>query len=717
MKKYLLTLLMVCSSVISIFAQQQIVVHNGGNVMYESSTTNVDSIKFQNNYLIFNHPASSVNFPVISIDSITFEASAAAPDAIYIIYNNEDVTIINPYASQGIAITANDGHVTSTSVIALPDIEYNILGSSSDGSLALSSEQPVRLILSNLTLVNPAGSAFSITGEMISTIHLSPGTVNTLSDGSSSTANATLTAEDGILFTGSGTLNITGVKKHAVSTGTFIEIQNGKFIIPAAASDGFNTDEFVLENGTVTIQSDGDGIDAGETVVINGGNLTITSTANDVKAIKGKNGGITINGGVTDLTVSGNQSKGLSTSSDITINGGALSITASGTAVLEASGSGYDPSYCTGIKADGNILISEGTVHIECTSSNKGGKGISADGDITISGGTITVSTAGNGETYTNETGTPDAYTSCAIKSDLNISLLGGTITCTSTGTGGKGISADGTLTIGSANAANENLALSVTTTGNRIYVSGTGENADYANPKAVKSEGDLTVNSGVITISCTQSEEGGEGLESKATLTINGGEIDINTYDDCINASSHIAITGGRTHCKSRGNDGIDSNGTITVSGGLTMAKGTGNPEAGFDCDNNTFAVNGGIVLGTGGSTSNPTASASSSYSVKYTNATPETAICIKNSNGDAVLMFQLPEMTTTGGGPGGPGGSSGMTVLFSDPVLAPGTYTLHKGGTITGGTNFNGYYTGATYSGGTSSTFTISSKLTTIN
>lgn len=706
-------------SVIAVTAQQQIHVHNSGNVMYQTTTGDVGSIKFQNNNLFFNYPASTVNFPVASIDSITFTASSSGPDAIYIIYNNDDVTIINPYASQGITITATAGHVISTSTIATPGIVYNILGNSGNGSLMLSSEQAVQLVLSNLTLTNPAGAAFSISGAMTTTVFLSAGTVNTLSDGAASTANATLLAAEELVIDGGGTLSVTGLKKHAVASGTIIRVENGTITIPSAVSDGFNSTEFIQQSGSISIQSGSDGIDASETATINGGSLTIVSTTNDVKAIKGKTGGIVINDGTIDLTVSGAQSKGLSTDADVVINGGNLTITASGDLVLETSGSGFDPSYCTGIKTKGKIIINDGTIDIICTATNKGGKGLSADGNIVINGGDLQVTTAGNGATYTDETGVLDAYTACAIKSDAHISLLGGNINCSSSGTGGKGISADSTLTIGILNAADNNLVIHVATSGNRIYVSGTGENADYANPKAIKSEGNLTVNSGIITVNCTQTQEGSEGMESKATLTINGGDISITTYDDCINAANHIQINGGKTFCKSNGNDGIDSNGTITITGGLTIAQGIGNPECGFDCDNNTFRLDGGVVVGTGGSTSTPS-TASTDYSLKYTGATSGAAICIKKSSGDVVLMYQLPTLTTNGGGggPGGPGGGgNGMTLLFSDPNLAPGTYTLQSGGTITGGTNFNGYTTGGTYTGGTTTSFTISSKVTTIN
>ena len=116
--------------------------------------------------------------------------------------------------------------------------------------------------------------------------------------------------------------------------------------------------------------------------------------------------------------------------------------------------------------------------------------------------------------------------------------------------------------------------------------------------------------------------------------------------------------------------------------------------------------------MVGTGGNTSNPTTGVSTQNSLKLS-ITPNQNICIKNAANQTILIYALPALT----GGGGPGGNNKMVMLFSDPAFVNGTYTIQYGGTISGGTNFNGYYTGATYSGGSSQTFTVSAKYTTVN
>jgi hypothetical protein len=76
--------------------------------------------------------------------------------------------------------------------------------------------------------------------------------------------------------------------------------------------------------------------------------------------------------------------------------------------------------------------------------------------------------------------------------------------------------------------------------------------------------------------------------------------------------------------------------------------------------------------------------------------------AIGIKNAAGETLLLFNIPMIA------GAVTGSS-VTITFSDPRLASGSYTLLSGGSISGGTTVNGYNTGGTYSGGTSKGFTL--------
>ena len=163
------------------------------------------------------------------------------------------------------------------------------------------------------------------------------------------------------------------------------------------------------------------------------------------------------------------------------------------------------------------------------------GKGVKRDYDIVIDGGKFDIETSGNAEYDATEADTSSA---AGLKSDTHIEINNGELKFKSTGTGGKGINCDGSLTINGGN-------LNLTTTGKRYeYNKNT-----TSSPKAIKVDGAIIINGGVIDINVTGASEGSEGMESKSTITFNGGETMIKSYDDGVNATSDITINGGNLY------------------------------------------------------------------------------------------------------------------------------------------------------------------------
>ena len=343
----------------------------------------------------------------------------------------------------------------------------------------------------------------------------------------------------------------------------------------------------------------------------------------------------------------------------------------------------------------GSISISGGTVNISTTATAT--KGLKAEGDITVTGGDITVSTSGGGK-WDNDAAKTKAA-SC-VSTDGNVRIDGGTLILTSSGSGGKGVSCDGEFTMNGGS-----LAIS-TTGGMYAYVNGTEYNNYTGNtdrlssdqkssPKGVKADGNVTINGGNINVSVTGN--GGEGIESKAVMTVNDGTIVANTADDALNSSSHMYIKGGNITVVSTGNDGLDSNGNLYIMGGTIMAFGTTAPECGIDAneeDGYSVIFTGGTLLAVGGGNSVPSTSESTQPYVSGSMAvTADTDITLKN--GDTVLAkFTVPSNYTTangGGGnrpggwnaPGGPGGhGGGSSVLITCAGLTKGqSYTMTSG------------------------------------
>lgn len=331
---------------------------------------------------------------------------------------------------------------------------------------------------------------------------------------------------------------------------------------------------------------------------------------------------------------------------------------------------------------------------INATVSGTAGKGLKCDMDIVVEGGKFDITTSGNA-TYDSDS--KDTSSASCLKSDTNINIKGGTLNLKSSGTGGKGISADADIIFDGGNT-------NISTTGGQYKYS----SQLTSSPKGIRADGNITINSGYLNISVTGKSEGSEGFESKNTITINGGDLIINSYDDGMNASKAINVNGGRVFAWATNNDGIDSNGTITVNGGLFVGIGAGQPEGGIDVDSNTLYINGGYVLGIGGGMMGQPATSSKQYSVVYggVSVTNGQHIALLDSSNNMLFSFESPITMSA-------------TICFSTPDIKSGsTYSVSSGGSVSNySDSWQGWYSNGTWSGGTQlTTFTPSSVVTSI-
>ncbi|MBR1627108.1 MAG: carbohydrate-binding domain-containing protein [Bacteroidales bacterium] len=674
MKKiFLLSSLILCFAGFgSLKAQNTMWIQQNDGTVVEKNTADIDKISFSDqmtNMLLFKDDASTT-FDVSKISQITFSSVNTGDESgIYIQYNGDTAIVSTSIDSDKLIVETEGANVTVTSKTGIENLNYYVYGTSTDGTLTIKSDKDFNLILNGLNLTSQSAVPVKSSKEVVCNIILKDGTYNVISDTENNAKKPVISTSWTTTISGNGTLVVNANKKNGIST-------------------------------------DAD-------LIVNSGNITVT--------------------------INGDAGKGLKADSTITINGGTITCYPKGNIVLDEVGSGYDPSYCAGIASDQDIVVNNGTIKMVISETAVAGRGIKADGSITFNGGNVDITSNAGGNTYIDSTGATDSYKSSCIKADGDIMFYAGKFNLIANGNAGKCANADGQIIFGhnEKDIVLEDIDASpvftAATTGERILErAGTGwmDDGDYANPKAVKAKGNLYVNSGTLNVSTKN--DGGEGLESKDTVFINGGVLVLNTYDDAINGKNHIQINGGKTYAHATGNDAIDANGTLTVTGGLTIAVGSTSPEEGFDCDNNQFKITGGTLIGIGGGTSTPTSSVCTQNSLIYKSLTNGTALNITDAEGNDILTFQVPSIsgnqggfpggwkseTATKGPGGGPGGQGdrGLTLLFSSPDLVNGTYTIKQGGTVSGGTQWNGYYTGTTYSGSTTTkTVTISNRVTT--
>ena len=511
----------------------------------------------------------------------------------------------------------------------------------------------------------------------------------------------------------------------------------------------------LIKGGTLTINASADAtkcIKAEGNVNIEGGTLTLKHTGaaawDDSKSkIKEPNGigsdrNITINGdaAVININMTGNGARGMKCDSTMTATAGSIDINCSGLpwayndvdtsnvkcakadyafilnganfkctttrdeaegihsegTVLISDGTLTLNTYDHGIKSDGNMDITGGTINFTVT--GPASKAIKPTGDLHITGGTISGTVSGGGETYSDQT----VSGSSCFKGKGNCVIDGGTFDLKATGQGGKGMNFNGTLTINDGN-------IKVSTTGSRYGTSSSGgepgggpggwpgwgnqeeDEADTSSsPKGIRAEGNLTINGGTITVSATGGE-GAEGIESKSIMYIKGGYIEVTSYDDALNSKSHMYLQGGYVYAVATNNDAIDSNGNMYLSGGHIFCCGS---EEGLDANKEdgykVYIQSGANLMAIGGNMGAIESGASISQTC-YKGTVSSNARYALYSGSNVAFAALTPTFSSSGGGGGWPGSgsSSGSRTMV---VTAPSTPKLYSGVTFGGTSIWNG-------------------------
>ena len=529
------------------------------------------------------------------------------------------------------------------------EITYNLSGTSTDGSLTLDGSAKCTVAVNGLELTNPNGAPINITNGKRVDFSVKKGSTNTLKDGTASTAKACLYCKGHLELKGKGTLNVYayGSAAHGIKSGDYMEMKNCTVNILAATKDGVSCNEYFL---------------------MESGELNISGTGDD--GIQCDLDGTTSTGELTDHED----------------------------------------------EDTGNIYLEGGTISIAVTAD--AAKGIKASGDMRISETdstplTVNITTSGGGVWDTDKVKTKSA--SC-LSADGNMTISGGTLTLTSTGAGGKGINADGNLTVnggtttiktsGNAVGASSNGTLTVITSSQQLD----RYDSDYkSSPKGIKVDGTIIVNDGIINV--TTSGAGGEGIESKTSITFNGGQTYVSSSDDGINASYNtttggsgdMTINDGYIYVISSGNDAMDSNGNFYIKGGVVYAIGSSGAEKSLDAnteEGKKLYIQGGTLIAVGDLESGASISGGT---CKYTTSWTKNSWFALYNGGTLAAIFKTPATTSTSGGGGGPWGGSSSQKLI---VYTSGTPTLTSGVTVSGGTEICGSTLnhGGTASGGSS-------------
>jgi hypothetical protein len=296
-------------------------------------------------------------------DKTTFTAN---PDDVWK-YNfgtiNLGTTIT--YSGSGISVSGTTVNITAGG-------DYTLTGTLTNGMIRVDTTEKVKLRLSNVNITNKSGSAIFISNADKAFITIVEDTVNYLTDGSSYSssidAKGTIFSNDSLEIKGDGTLHITGNYNHAIACDDGIRIENGNIIIEKALSDGIHANNTVtVDGGNITISSSSDGIESEEDIVVNDGIITVSAGGDGIIAETS----LTVNGGTIDIVKA---SEGIESKGNIVINDGYITVAAKD----------------DGLNAGKNITINGGDIYSVSTA----GDALDSSGTLNINGGIIVASGA-----------------------------------------------------------------------------------------------------------------------------------------------------------------------------------------------------------------------------------------------------------------------------------------------------------------------------------
>ena len=643
--------LIITALLLTIVAGAQTLNIQVGDVTYQFPAAQTGDMTYANSSTL---TIMGKEFTISDITSMVVDKSEVVDNQVTVAYNGTSAKVtVAGNVAQYLTPVVSGAHVSiAQSDDLAEEVTYTLSGESTDGEFYMSGSYKATVELNGLTLTNttPVKSGAAV--------HIQNGKrikVKVYNGTVNTLTDAASGSQKGCLY----------IKGHAEFA------QKGTLNIIGNVKHGIKTGEyFTLKNSTINItKAVGDGINCAQYFQMTSGTITISGIGDD----------------------------GIQCDIDNTTTG--------------STGETTDHED----EDSGNVYLEGGDITINVTAD--AAKAINAEGDIRATGANITATTSGGGVWDTDDKKTKSS--SC-LSADENMIISGGTLVLTSTGAGGKGINVDGNFTATDG-------SVTINTSGNAVVASSTGTlsvvtssqqldryDSDYkSSPKGIKVDGAIVISDNAV-INVTTTGAGGEGIESKSSIDITGGQTTIYATDDGINASKNtstggsgdLTINGGYVYSKSSGNDGIDCNGNCYIKGGLVYAIGTTSPEKSIDAnteEGKKLYITGGTIIAVGDLESGASISGGTCKSASSWTANSWHALY---NGGTLVAAFKTPaSSSSSGGGPGGWSGGGGSQKLI---VYTSSTPTVKSGITVTDGTNYFGGMANiaGTVSGGTNVT-----------
>ena len=317
---------------------------------------------------------------------------------VRITFDGDTATVTGNPSS--VIVNVEGAHVTVTS--AAKRVRYIVTGTTDNGSLKFYSDKKFQIQLNGADITNPNGAAINNQCGKSLYLVLNADTENTLRDGETyamvegEDQKAAIFSEGQILVSGKGKLNVYSVGKHCIASDDYVFVRPGcQLYLNSTSGHGIKGKDYVhIKGGVINMEIAADGskgINCDSLVYITGGRTTIINTATyrtetdslDNIITTGAAGvkadyNLTMTGGVLNIKCTGNDAKGINVAQPLLFTGGELNVVCTGQKDIVSP---------KGVKCDTDCTIQGGSFY----SCSPNGKALDADGILTIADGYTTL--------------------------------------------------------------------------------------------------------------------------------------------------------------------------------------------------------------------------------------------------------------------------------------------------------------------------------------
>ncbi|MBR1901776.1 MAG: carbohydrate-binding domain-containing protein [Bacteroidaceae bacterium] len=461
-------------------------------------------------------------FTLSDISSITVDDTEVTDNLVQVAYSGTSATVtVAGNVAQYVEPTISGAYVSiaqsNTEAIDNDEITYQLSGTTTNGQFALSGSYKCTVLLAGVNLTCSSDAAINITNSKRIQISAKKETSNTLTDGANGSQKACLYSKGQLQLQGNGTLTVVGKTKHGIKSGDYITLKNLTLNITSAVGDGISCNEyFQMKSGTVTIKGVGDD---GIQCDLDGDTSTGETDAHDDE----DSGNIYLEGGTLTVTTTAAASKGVKAAGDMRISNGEINVTTTGNGTYDSEEK--DAKGCAGLDADGDMTINGGTLTLK--SSGTGGKGIKADGTLTINGGTVNATASGSNYSYSSYSASAKAIKAGTRTEVASVQAYESGVPEGPGGPGGPGGHNNKNYTYSGGIVINGGTIIAIAKSHEAIESKSTIEITDgyiYAESSddAINSASDFTISGGYVM----GNSSGNDGLDANGNFYIKGGNI-----------------------------------------------------------------------------------------------------------------------------------------------------------------------------------------------